>query len=104
MPIENLTISRIVAHEVFRRNDDKTLIPPSYGAALTALKHDAMEVLAARINKAMSSASKSMEMLITKSDADSAYALAKGLIVEGLSDADFVVRSRYGADLLAEAV
>lgn len=103
MPIENLTISRIVAHEVFRRSDDKTLIPPSYGAGLTALKHDAVEVLAARINKAMSSASKSMEMFIAKSDANSAYALTKDLIEEGLSDKEFMERSKRGADLLAEA-
>ncbi|HXS11942.1 MAG TPA: nucleoid-associated protein [Acidobacteriaceae bacterium] len=103
MPIENLTISRIVAHEVFRRNDDKTLIPPSYGAALTALENNAMDVLSARINKAMSSASKSMDMRIAKSDAGSAFALAKDLIEEGLADTDFVERSRHGADLLAEA-
>ena len=103
MPIENLTISRIVVHEVFRRNDDKTLVPPSYGAALIALKHDAMEVLSARMNKALSSASKSMDMLVAKSDADSVFALAKNLIEEGLSDTDFVERSRRGVDLLAEA-
>lgn len=100
MTVENLTITRIVAHEVFRRNDDRTLVPPNYGVALTALSAKASEVLGTRIIKAMSSNSKSMEMVITSTHA---VAIGEALLVHGLSDADFVDQSKAVADLLAGA-
>jgi len=98
--VENLIITRIVAHEVFRRNDDKTLVPPDYGIALTPLSAKAGEVLATRIIKAMGSNSKSMDMVIANV---AAVSVGDALLSPAVTDADFVQISRQVADLLAAA-
>lgn len=102
MDVQNLTIDRIVFHEVHRRLDDRRLIPPTYGAQTLNLSADAMDALRDRILVATGSQSQSMDMTIAKFDAGSAVALAANLVTAA-GDANFVARSNGVADRLANA-
>lgn len=81
MQLQNLAISRIVFHEVYRRRDDRRPQPPAYGVSLAQLAPDAMDELRDRIVTATGSQSQSMEMTIAKFGADSALALANDLML-----------------------
>jgi hypothetical protein len=102
MDIQNLTIDRIVFHEVHRRLDDRRLIPPTYGAQTLNLSVDAMDALRDRILVATGSQSQSMDMTIAKFDVGSAVSLAAELSVAA-GDGNFVVESQAVADRLAGA-
>ena len=101
MLFENLVINRIIIHEVFKRSDDRTIVPPNYGNALVVLDQSALDALRDRVISAMGSASRSMEMSIVHTDDSSAVAIARDLV-----DADdelFISRSRAVADKLTNA-
>jgi hypothetical protein len=102
MELQNLTIDRIVFHEVYRRLDDRKLIPPTYGSKTLKLAVDAMDALRDRVTTATGSQSQSMDMTIAKFGTGSATALARDLH-DAASDADFVSISRGVADRLADA-
>lgn len=102
MELQNLTIDRIVFHEVHRRLDDRRLIPPAYGAQTLNLAPDAMDALRDRILVATGSQSQSMDMTIAKHDSSSAVALASDLLAAA-GDGYFVNSSRSVADKLADA-
>ncbi|MCE5262969.1 MAG: nucleoid-associated protein [Deltaproteobacteria bacterium] len=98
MSFENLTISRIVIHEIYKRTDERAIIKPSYGTGLVKLDHEALDALCDRINSAMGSAARSMELDIIYADVSSSVAIAKSLV-----DADeslFVEKSKAVADKL----
>lgn len=102
MNLANLTISRIIFHEVYRRRDDRSPQPPSYGANVTALTQDAMDELRERIINATGSQSQSMEMTIVGAGADSAVTIARDLLAAP-DDASFAIVSQRVADLLTSA-
>jgi len=102
MQLQNLAISRIVFHEVYRRRDDRRPQPPAYGVSLAQLAPDAMDELRDRIVTATGSQSQSMEMTIAKFGADSALALANDLMLAP-DDATFLNVSQRVADLLTSA-
>lgn len=102
MNLANLTISRIIFHEVYRRRDDRSPHQPSYGANVTALTQDAMDELRGRIVNATGSQSQSMEMAIVGFGADSAVAIANDLLAAS-DDATFATVSQRVADLLTSA-
>lgn len=101
MIFANLNFKRIVIHEVFKRNDDRTPVPPAYGNALIALGEDATEAMRSRVILAMGKASQSMEMEIRKSEAGSMLALGRELL--DASDREFVSLSTKAADQLTAA-
>lgn len=101
MLFENLRVSRIAVHEVFQRNDDRSIRQPAYADALETLSPEAMGAFGLRMTDALSGQSQSIQMRIARFGADSFTALAEGLI--GLSDADFLIRSKEVALKLAEA-
>ncbi len=101
MIFENLTLDRVIIHEVFVRDDDRGKVPPRYGEQLIALDAEATDALRARVVEAMGRASHCMEMAIAASGKASFLAL-----VEQLAAADeshFVEISRSVADKLADA-
>ncbi len=101
MSFENLTIHRIIVHEVHKRTDDRGIVPPIYGTALVTLDREAMEALRDRINSALGSAARCMELDILRAEAGSSVAIAKDLI--DADDALFIQRSRAVADALTNA-
>lgn len=101
MLFENLTVRRLIIHEVHRRLDDRQALVPTYGSHLLRLSDDAMSVFKERVIAAMGSQSQSMEMTISRFDAESAVELANHLSIA--DDATFIERSKRFADKLTTA-
>lgn len=102
MIFENLSLRRIVIHEVFQRTDDRQVVPPNYGNALTELPEKGVTALRSRVMTAMGRASKSLEMDIRKTDNGSMLATARRLLAAA-NDDDFVRISTEAANQLADA-
>lgn len=101
MLFENLTISRIVIHEIYKRTDERDIIPPTYGTRFVILDQEALDAFCDRINSAMGSAAKSMELDIIQTGPDSSITNAKFLV--DADDALFIERTRTIADKLTNA-
>lgn len=101
MLFENLKVNRIVVHEVFQRNEDKSIRPPVLAQDLESLSPEAMGAFRLRMTDALSGQSQSLEMRIARHGAGSFLELAEGLV--GSTDADFLTGSKLVANKLAEA-
>lgn len=101
MSFRNLTVQRVVLHEIYKRRHDGALIAPRYAEQLIELPPEAMEVFKERVVDAMGTASQSMEMEIAEAGAESAAAIGSSLL--GKVDEVFVTGSRQFADKLAAA-
>lgn len=100
MLFENLRVSRIVVHEVFQRNVDKSIRPPVFGEALEELSQEAMGAFRLRMTDALSGQTQSLQMRIARFGAGSFLELAEGLI--GTDDRAFLAGSQAVAVKLAE--
>lgn len=102
MLFENLTVSRIMVHDVHRRRDDKKAVPPTYGTALIRLNDEAMDYFVSVVVTAMGNQSQSMTMDITTPLAPgAAVTVAEELLA--CDDAAFLEKSRLFADKLTTA-
>lgn len=101
MAFENLSVQRVVLHEVHKRRHDGTLVIPRYATQLMVLPVDAMEVFKERVVDAMGASSQCIEMDIAEAGAGSAVAMAASLL--GKPDDTFVAESAKLADKLAAA-
>jgi hypothetical protein len=99
MVLENLVVQRLILHEVFRRRDDKNVVPPRYGGQLIQLQPEPMDVFVQRVVDAMGSDSQSMAMEITDAGKGSAIEIAAALL--GANDGKFITESQLFADRLA---
>lgn len=98
---ENLKVSRVAVHEVFRRNDDRSIQPPVYANGLELLSADAMGAFRLRMTDALSGQTQSLEMRIVKSGPGSFLETTEKLV--GSDDATFLIGSREIATKLAES-
>jgi hypothetical protein len=73
MIFENMSVKRMILHEVFQRKDDKLPIPPRYGGHLIQLPADAMDDFKTRVIDALGNNSKRMEMTISDGAAAAQY-------------------------------
>lgn len=101
MLFENLKVNRVVVHEVFQRNEDKSIQPPVFSDDLENLSPEALGAFRLRMTDALSGQSQSLEMRIARHGAGSFLELAESLV--GSSDADFLAGSKAVANKLAEA-
>lgn len=101
MLFENLKVNRVVVHEVFQRNEDKSIRPPVFADDLENLSAEALGAFRLRMTDALSGQSQSLEMRIARHGAGSFLELAESLV--GSSDADFLAGSKAVANKLAEA-
>lgn len=99
MSFENFVVNRVILHEVFRRNDERQVVPPRYGGQLVTLSPDAEDVFRSRVIDAMGSSSQSMEMAISETAEGSGVHIAHSLV--DAADNDFVTLSQAFADRLA---
>ena len=90
MSFENLSINRLIIHEVFARGADKALVQPTYGDQLLVLPQDARDALQARITNALGKSSHGVEMTIRETGADSTWNKAKEIIQAQGNDVQFV--------------
>ncbi len=101
MIFENLNISRVIIHQIYKRLEDRQIVQPRYAGSLTVLGNEDSAALQDRFITALGSASRCMEMHITANAAGSALDLAKRL-----ADSDnpaFISQSCDAADMLARA-
>lgn len=103
MSFENLTIGRLIIHEVFARGADKALVQPNYGAQLLELPQDARDALQARITNALGKSSHGVEMSIRDTGIDSTWWKAKEIVETQGNDIQFVNLSQSIASKLAVA-
>ncbi len=101
MTLENLVLGRVCLHEVHRRADDKTIIPPTYSTELLNLPDRAKQVFISRVIAAFKSNAQCMEMAI-RSFGDGSV-IARGCALLDADDENFVLQSKLLADGLAEA-
>lgn len=101
MGFENLSVGRVVLHEVFKRRHDGSLVQPRYGTHLIELTPEARDMFAERVVDAMGDGSQSMQLDILESGPESAVSLSASLV--GISDPAFVASSAIFADKLAAA-
>lgn len=101
MLFENLQVKRIAVHEVFRRNDDKSIQPPVYANNLEVLSPEAMGAFRLRMTDALSGQTQSLQMRILKFGAGSFLETAEGLV--GSDDATFLAGSKEIATKLSES-
>lgn len=105
MILENLRVNRVIMHEIFKRNNDRELVTPSYSDAVEILDSDAKATFQMRVTDALSAQSKSMEMRITELDDSSVVASAEEIIsnIGAIDDQKFVDVSQSLALKLAKA-
>jgi hypothetical protein len=99
VPLENLTITRMCLHEVYRRGDDGNVVPPTYGTGLLKLHGKALDVFRARVVSAFNSEARCMEMSIRQYSTGSAFEVGSSL--NNVTDEEFILTSRHFADSLA---
>ncbi|MCB4363384.1 nucleoid-associated protein [Hydrogenophaga taeniospiralis] len=103
MSFENLSIGRLIIHEVFARGPDRALVQPNYGNQLLVLPQEARDALQARITNALGQSSHGVEMSIRDFGAESTWKISKVLIESQGNDQLFVNLSQSIATKLAVA-
>lgn len=103
MSFENLSIGRIIIHEVFVRGEDRAPIQPAYGTQLLTLPREARDALQDRITNTLGRSSHGVEMTIRDWGAESAWHTAKAIIGSQGDDPQFVNLSQSVASKLAAA-
>ncbi len=101
MLFQNLTIDKVIIHEVYRRGDSREIIPPTFSNSLLTLDQKSIEALGDRIVTAMGKASQSMEMDIINSEVGDLVSIAK--VLASAEDEDFIQQSQAIATKLSNA-
>ncbi|MBP0114458.1 nucleoid-associated protein [Bradyrhizobium vignae] len=101
MFFENLTVDRLIIHEVHRRLDDRQIVPPTYGSQILSLSAEAMDFFRERVVAALGSNSQSMQMAISPLVGGCALEIAADLLVA--DDENFIALSCRYADKLTSA-
>ncbi|EJE7236814.1 hypothetical protein CF069_03855 [Clostridium botulinum] len=99
--LENLNVGRIMIHQVYKRNADKSVKEPLYNNTLTELDDTGIFTFSQRIIQAIGNDAHSVEMQVYKSSEESTFSIAKQLI--GTNDEKFIDISKKIAYNLAIA-
>lgn len=100
MSFENLTISRLIVHEVHVGNSNRSIIPPTYGTAIFSLPVEAKDELQIRITNALGKSSHGVEMAIRDVEEESIWRRARDLLLSK-AESEFVNISQAIAAKLA---
>lgn len=101
MDLQHLAISRAVLFDILPDKQDRTPNDPTGGAALSALPNSAKLMVASRIAGALGKNANGLEVTITNAGPNSFFQAACNAMDS--SDADFLVRAREIAVMLAAA-
>lgn len=77
MALENLTIRRVCLHEVYKRTDERAVVPPTYATGLLELDPRARTAFASRVIAAFRSEAQCMWMTIARQTTISKRCLIK---------------------------
>ncbi|MDA8482632.1 nucleoid-associated protein [Pseudomonas resinovorans] len=71
MELVNLTIDRIIIHQIYRRDDDGNKVTPTQSHEYTLFDNSAMEAFKSRVRDALGSGSKAVQMeIVNQEDTD----------------------------------
>lgn len=101
MSFQNLIVERLVIHEVYPREEDRTMKEPSYGTEVQTLTGESHAAFCNRITSALGNGSKSVQLEIVNVGEGSCADLAKKLV--DADDTLFVSLSKSVARRLAAA-
>lgn len=101
MEIINLTVDRIIIHQVFQRDDDNNAVEPKQGHDFIRFGPSAMSNFKSRVIDALGDDSKAVPMSIVRQDPGSVPALVDAIVEQG--DADFATSSYDFAIKLTQA-
>ena len=101
MSFENLNVNRIAVHEIYQRNDDKSIRQPAYANELEVLSPEALGAFRLRMTDALSGQTQSLQMQIVRFGPGSFLEIAE--TITSSSDAEFLMHSREIATKLAES-
>jgi len=99
----NFRINRVITHEIFKRNEEREIVQPLISSELTQLDDDGNSELAMRVVEAVGKDSKSVEMNIDKTGANSVYSYVKSIIDNSADNDIFIEMSSNIAMNLAHA-
>jgi hypothetical protein len=97
----NLRIHKIIAHEIFHRNEDREIVAPKYSNDFTKLDQNGLIVLQERIINVLGNESYSIEMTIDQYDTNSTFDICMRLL--DFNDEHFKELSRELPNKLAQA-
>jgi hypothetical protein len=97
----NLIIRRIIAHQIFERDENREIVTPRYNTGLTTLDDEGLNELQDRIINAIGNNSHSVELDITNVETNSTFSLVTEMLHS--ENNVFIERSKQIALKLAEA-
>lgn len=100
MDLQNLTVNRVVLHEVHKRGNDRGRVAPTYGTALEALSGRALDAFRDRVVQAMARTDRCVQMDIL--EGCPMLPILETVLAAG-TDAQFVDETRVIADALTDA-
>lgn len=100
---ENLIIENVIIHQIYKREQLNTIVPPFYNEQCSELGDAALDVLKQRITKAMSHKSHSIQMDIVNEDDASFYKHVVDFFSSDKSIDKFIPFSKAITRKLAEA-
>lgn len=100
--LENLRISDIAVHEVFKRGEDRRIRQPDYAQHVENLSVEATTAFRLRVTDALSAKAKAVEMDILQTGPGTFQGDARALL-SAVTEEEFLTRSRAFADRLASA-
>ncbi|MDN5079522.1 hypothetical protein O8C89_03190 [Aliarcobacter butzleri] len=98
----NLNISKIITHEIFKRDDQKQIVEPKLNDELTILNDDGLSILTERIVAAIGQDSKSIEMNIVNTGVDSTSKYVEDIFNQS-NDDNFIQNSKNITNKLVQA-
>lgn len=96
----NLNIGRIALHQIFERDENRSVVPPRFNSRLSVLNDAGILALKNRVTSALGSNAASIQMNIVKADATSCFQNMAQMIF--LDNAGFLEKSKWVAAKLAD--
>jgi nucleoid associated protein NdpA len=100
--LANLQIKKIIAHQIFKRNEERAVVSPQYSSDFTELNPAGITTLQERVTEALGNDSYCIEMTIARDGAGSTYDLCNQMI-DADDDETFKKASKELATNLANA-
>lgn len=96
-------IEKMMIHEIFKRDENREMVPPTLNNNLTILDAAGLTALGVRVVDAIGQDSKSVEMDITDRGISSVYSYIDTIMNNDADDAVFIAQSRLITTKLAES-
>lgn len=101
--IDQMIIEKVVIHQIFRRENMESVVPPHFNELCSELDNESLDALKKRFTKALGNNSHSMKMRIKDTSDDSVFSCLSEFWRSEKSDSDFISLSKKMTRLLTVA-